>query len=373
MRRPFEPARLTRPVEWNGVLRCGSMSDSLSMNDDELKLRMDAERYRALSPREKYLLNVADADRDGTPRLVLASIFGDLDTVKSLISEGADLNAPSHNDMGMRLVASSAANVNPSPEQLAELEKLMSFIPEEMNQPVVRTPTSTLSTPLMAASRFGFLEIAEVLLNADAQIEKEDFRGATALFIAAENRHAHIVDLLLRRGANPKHVSADARTFLHAAVSGGDADLVRVALKYPHEINARSDHGDTPLLVASWMRRLDLVKMLIDAGADVNVADQQGMTPLIAAIPDDDWPAYVDAKLISLFIDHGASVNAADRKGETALFGAAFYGDLETVKLLTAAGADVTHRDQRGRTPISIAEECDHHHVADFLRLQMPK
>src|SRR6267142_3326001 len=40
---------------------------SISMNDDELKLRMDAQRYGALSPREKYLLNVPDADRDGTP------------------------------------------------------------------------------------------------------------------------------------------------------------------------------------------------------------------------------------------------------------------------------------------------------------------
>lgn len=148
------------------------------MNDDELKLRMDAARYGALSPHEKYLLNVPDAGRDGTPRLVLASIFGDLEMVKSLISEGADLNAASYNDMGMRMVASPDV-VHPSPERLAELEKLMSLIPEEiLNQPVVNIPTSTLSTALMAASRFGFFEIAEVLLNACAQIEKEDFQLA---------------------------------------------------------------------------------------------------------------------------------------------------------------------------------------------------
>jgi len=343
------------------------------MNDDELKLRMDAARYGALSPREKYLLNAPDADRDGTPRLVLASIFGDLEMVKSLISDGADLNAASYNDMGMRMVASPDV-VHPSPERLAELEKLMSLIPEEiLNQPVVTTPTSTLSTALMAASRFGFAQIAEVLLNAGAQIEKQDFRGATALFIAAENRRADIVNLLLAHGAKPKHVSTDARTFLHAAVSGGDANLVKVAMQYPYEINARSDYGDTPLLLASWMRRLDLVEMLIEVGADVNVADQQGMTPLIAVVPDDDWPACVDTKLVSFLIEHGANVNAVDEKGETAIFGAAFYGDFETVKLLTAAGADVTHADQRGRTAISIAAECDHHDIADFLRQQLTK
>lgn len=336
------------------------------MNDDELKLRMDAARYGALSPREKYLLNVPDADRDGTPRLVLASIFGDLEMVKSLISEGADLNAASYNDMGTRMVPSPDV-VQPTPEQLAEFEKLMSLVPKEMlNQPVVNTPTSTLSTALMAASRFGFFEIAEVLLNAGAQIERGDYRGATALFIAAENRNANIVNLLLTRGANPSHVSADARTFLHAAVSGGDTNIVKVAMQYPYEINARSKYGDTPLLGASWKRRLDLLEMLINVGADVNVPDNQGTTPLIAVTPDDDWPTSVDPKIISFLIEHGANVNAADEKGETALFGAAFYGDFETVKLLTAAGADVAHTDQKGRTAISIAVECNHHDIADF-------
>jgi ankyrin repeat protein len=341
------------------------------MNDEELRLRMDPERYRALSPREKYLLNVPDADRYGTPRLVLASIFGDLEMVKSLISEGADLNAASYNDMGMRKVASLNV-VQTTPEKIAEFEKLMSLIPEEiLNQPVVATPTSTLSTALMAASRFGFLKIAEVLLNAGAQIEKQDFRGATALFIAAENRQPNIVNLLLTCGANPRHKSTDARTFLHAAVSGGDANLVKVAMQYPFEINARSEYGDTALLVASWMRRLDLVEMLIQVGADVNVADQQGTTPLIAAVSDDDGPSCVDTKLISLLIEHAANVNAIDERGETALFGATFYGDFETVKLLTAAGADVTHTDQSGRTPLSIAAELDHQDLVDFFKQQL--
>jgi len=65
------------------------------MNQDERELRRDLPRYEAMLPREKYLLNLDDADREGTPRLVLASTFGDLEMVKSLISEGADLNATS--------------------------------------------------------------------------------------------------------------------------------------------------------------------------------------------------------------------------------------------------------------------------------------
>jgi hypothetical protein len=55
---------------------------------------MDLPRHEARPPREKYLLNLEDADRQGTPRLVLDSTFGDLE-MKSLTSEGIDLNATS--------------------------------------------------------------------------------------------------------------------------------------------------------------------------------------------------------------------------------------------------------------------------------------
>jgi hypothetical protein len=98
------------------------------MNKDELKLRMDLPRYEALPPREKYLLNLEDADRQGTPRLVLASTFGDLEMVKSLISEGVDLNATSSRDMGLRLIATPSSG---SAENVRDLEMLKSLISEE--------------------------------------------------------------------------------------------------------------------------------------------------------------------------------------------------------------------------------------------------
>src|ERR1700688_2645825 len=180
-----------------------TVSSNLMNTEDDLKLRMDLPRYAALSPRQKYLLNLADAERKGTPPLVLASTFGDLDMVKSLISEGVDPSA---------------------------------------------TPGDTA---LMVASRFGFADIVEVLLDAGAQIEMQDQRGATALIIAAENSHATIAKLLLARGANPRFVTIHGRTFLHAAVAGGDMDIVKLALQHRYEINARSENGTTPLLLAA--------------------------------------------------------------------------------------------------------------------------
>ena len=119
--------------------------------------------------------------------------------VKTLVSSGVDLNAGAVNDMGIRLVG---APFPLSPEQLRELELLKELIPEELEQGIAEAnppPTSSNMTALMVACRFGFTDIAEELLNAGAEIEKLDFRGATALFVAAENRHTDIVEMLLGR------------------------------------------------------------------------------------------------------------------------------------------------------------------------------
>jgi len=120
----------------------------------------------------------------------------------------------------------------------------------------------------------------------------------------------------------------------------------------------RVDHAE----VAKHEQEMD------ELGADVNAADQGGTTPLIAAAPDDDWPAPTDPKLMALLIEHGANVNAIGNNGCTALMGASFYGDFEVVKLLLKAGAKVSTADAQGRTAISLAVEANHLDIASFLK-----
>jgi ankyrin repeat protein len=93
--------------------------------------------------------------------------------VKSLISEAADLNATSSAVGGLKLIQP------PSAEQLRDLQTIMSLIPEEiMKSQMARAADPNTARPsgetaLMVASRFGFAEIAEELLDAGAQIDKQ--------------------------------------------------------------------------------------------------------------------------------------------------------------------------------------------------------
>jgi len=137
----------------------------------------------------------------------------------------------------------------PSAEQLRDLQTIMSLLPEEiMKSQMARAadPNATRpsgETALMVASRFGFAEIVEALLDAGAQIDKQDARGVPALFIAAENAHAGIVRLLLAHGADPLFKTTDATKFLFAAVVGGNTEIINLALQYPCQISAGSNYS----------------------------------------------------------------------------------------------------------------------------------
>jgi ankyrin repeat protein len=82
--------------------------------------------------------------------------------------------------------------------------------------------------------------------------------------------------------------------------------------------------------------RLDVLKLLIAAGADVNTArDDEGCTPLYMAAQKGH------AGVVDLFIAAGANVNAARTSdGATALSTALRRGHAEVVQKLRAAGAN---------------------------------
>ena len=74
----------------------------------------------------------------------------------------------------------------------------------------------------------------------------------------------------------------------------------------------------------------------------VNSKDSRGYTPLILA-------AYYDRKeVVALLLQKGARVRDKDGTGNSALMGACFKGYEEVVALLLEAGADVNERNAMG-------------------------
>jgi ankyrin repeat protein len=79
---------------------------------------------------------------------------------------------------------------------------------------------------------------------------------------------------------------------------------------------------------------MDLVQLLLDAGADPNIGNKLDITPLLQA------SRYGNAGMISALLDSGAKLEVAAIGTETALMAAARSGNVEAVKVLLDAGAN---------------------------------
>lgn len=108
------------------------------------------------------------------------------------------------------------------------------------------------------------------------------------------------------------------------------------------------------LYAASYRGHVDIVDMLISAGADVNEKSSQwGATALMHAV---GGRAY---HVVRLLLNRGADIAAANDGGQTALHVAALRSYLDIVRLLIRKGAPVWVTDKEGLSPCQHASDPD--------------
>jgi len=117
------------------------------------------------------------------------------------------------------------------------------------------------------------------------------------------------------------------------AVKRGDATAIRTLIRQKADVNATEPDGTTALHWAADMGHVELVDLLLKAGAKLKVANRFGSTPFGLAAGKGFAP--VLERMLQAGEDASAVVN-----GEPVLMLAARAGDVDAVKLLLAKGAD---------------------------------
>jgi uncharacterized protein len=220
-------------------------------------------------------------------------------------------------------------------------------------------------------------------LHADPNLAQPD--GTTALDWAARWDDVAMADELIRAGANVKAANRFGATPLSLAATNGSAAMIEELLKAGENPNAVvSDMGDTALMLAARTGKPDALKVLLgphqgQSGADPNKTNSEGQTALMWAV------AEKNAAAAKTLIDGGANVNAQTHKlpppsmfqtifsapfpagGMTALLYAARQNDLESARILIAAGADVKQNAADGSSPLLVATFNDHFALGKFL------
>ena len=209
--------------------------------------------------------------------------------------------------------------------------------------------TSLGRTPLhWAALHHGNPAVIEVLLAAGAGLESRDAEGRTPLQLAVRNNtNPAVIEKILASGAAVDARDLGDRTALHLAIRQNAHPTVIDALSQDF---GAADVADGAVGPASLIR-MNMIDLLLSAGADLEARDSYGGTPLRWAVRGPGSPALMDA-----LVRDGADSAVLETAVRTVL--PAIIGVID--KLL-AAGADPQARDADGRTPLhwAVRENSD--------------
>ena len=243
-------------------------------------------------------------------------------------------------------------------------------------------------------------EAVALLLGRGAQVDVANGVGVTPLFIASMEGHAACVRLLQQAGADVNHCSSVGNIGNYSpcflAAKRGHVDVLDVLIGAGAQLGLKDSRGFTPLCAGILSNRLDVVLKLLQGGADAN--QQQctgGATPLMAAASlEQECPSMMAALLehgaladtqggdgatslylcvlrsdiqsAAVLLRHGAQVNLASENGSP-LNLAAQIGCLGLVELLLAHGALINHRNIKGATPLTLASSNGHAAIVQHL------
>ena len=182
-----------------------------------------------------------------------------------------------------------------------------------------------LQRELLQSARRGEELDVSLLLAEGAETEwTEGNEGMTALHLAAKYGHIRVAEILLEAGAD-----IEARS---------DA--------FGNEWVVRTEKDRTPLIWAAAGRDCPrtqerMCRFLLDKGANVNARNVSARTPLQEAAMSVRYPNTDPHATMETLINCGAQVNAYDMEGWTALTECAFHGRMQLAELLLANGAQV--------------------------------
>ena len=225
------------------------------------------------------------------------------------------------------------------------------------------------NTALHLASMFGFDDIVELLVQSGADIDAVNNNGETPLFLVVVYGTPRSLEILVSNNADKRIRDIEGNTILHIACSYGQIQKVKQLIKSGVEVNAKNKHGQTPLhkVVSHFSDQTRLIEELLDNGADLKIVDNSGQSVLHAATS-------LNTKIL---LTQGADVNWQDNDGNAPLHSIfldvtkyKFFPDpfRDKASLLIKSGADLLLENQKGKTPMDLAEESGVKEALDFIK-----
>lgn len=230
-----------------------------------------------------------------------------------------------------------------------------------------------ITWPLFMACEKGALNMVKTLIK-HSNINQQNLRGTTCLWIACCNKHIDIVLQLLGAGANPNLSNLKGDSPLIPACQKGSDSIVELLLESGADINAYNKNRDNAILISCRTGQAKILEILLKRlSVDQQMillntyAEIDGFVPLLASTELDK------TECIKVCVKYGADLETKTQNnnkiiaGSTALHLASFYGRVKAIQTLYELGANIMSQNIDGFTPLHISIKQGHKDATRYL------
>lgn len=217
-------------------------------------------------------------------RLGLAAMRGNVSVVRKMLERGADVNTT---EFGIPLMwAAHGGHV-----------EMMTVLIDAGADPYLEADLGF--SPMRAAVQNGQLACIALLLNRGVDINRRYMGGQTALHsivpvMPGDEIDMAVVRYLLKKGADPRITDDIGMNTLHRLVSHGQCpperrlECARLLIAAGVDVNATARRAEdrAALHFAAFDGKVELVRLLLKAGADRKLRDNEGRTAYDIAVTE---------------------------------------------------------------------------------------
>ena len=334
---------------------------------------------------EGYDVNERTDDKFGYTPLIRASQQGFLNVVKYLIEEGrADVT---QRDLFGQSCLYRAAGENQLSTVKYLAEKEPSLIADSVwsachsGHDEVTSYLLSLgadveqkgffeATPLIAASQEGHLSTVNLLHEkGKAEVNAKDIKGRTSFYLAAQYNNVHVMDYLLKNGANINETDNKNASPLYTACRYGLKESIIFLVKRNADVEI-AFNGLTPLMKVCQDGALDLAKILVEQGS-ARIMQTNGNKTALDLAKDGNHQEVVDYLESLLSLDIQSMKKSMLEDPYTPLWYACRDGHLLKVQIIMEHfdSSVIEKKSPDGTSPLTIAFFKDHTNILNFFKL----
>ena len=267
------------------------------------------------------------------------------ETLQTIINHGVDVNATNNESVTALMTACQQKNV--------EAIHLLLKAGADPNIADTSGATSIHHAVVGGCSK----ETLQFIIDNGADVNTTNEENTTALMAACQKGNVEAINTLVNAGADPNTADTIDATWIHHAFVGCcSKDTLQAVIENGADVNATDMNSTTALMLACQEGNMEVINVLLNAGADINIVDTKGLTWIHHAVVRGG-----NKETLQAIINYGANVNATNKENMTALMYACSRGNVETINVLLNAGANPVIADTKGFTCIHYAVygDCD--------------